>query len=65
MLKLVNEWFELTVKQIWLKCIERAVNKYNRLNRKAGVQAHVAKKLMEWYNEIYGEEIKLKQEDRQ
>lgn len=53
MIKLISEWLELWAKQNWLKHIDRAVDKYNRLDRKAKVQAHVVHKLVERYNEIY------------
>lgn len=53
MIDLIREWFELWAKQNWLKHIDRAMDKYNRLYRKARVQAHVVHKLVERYNEIY------------
>lgn len=59
MIELIREWFELGAKQAWLKQIDRAANKYNRLKRKTEVQAHIVHKLVERYNEIYDDKIKL------
>lgn len=53
MIELIKEWFELTVKQNWLKHIDRAVDKYNKLKRKTDIQNHVVHKLVERYNELY------------
>ena len=66
MIDLIREWFELAAKQNWLKRIDRAVDKYNRLNQKARVQAHFLHKLVERYNETYpSDEIKLNQKEGQ
>ncbi|MDE7243750.1 MAG: hypothetical protein K2O18_07220 [Oscillospiraceae bacterium] len=64
MTELIREWFEYKAKKNWLKCIGKAADKYNRLNQRARVQAHVHK-LMERYNEIYGEEIGLTPKEKQ
>lgn len=53
MIELIKEWFELTVKQNWLKHIDRAIDKYNKLKRKTDIQNHVVHKLVERYNELY------------
>lgn len=64
MVELIKEWFELAAKRNWLKHIDREVDKYNKLNQKARVQAHVVHKLVERYNEIYpSDEIKLNQKE--
>ncbi len=60
MIELIRECFELSAKRTWLKHIDKAIDKYNRLNTKARVQANVAHKLVQRYNEIYGEEIRVK-----
>lgn len=53
MIELIKEWLELTVKQNWMKTIDREVDKYNKLKRKMDVQNHVVHKLVEKYNELY------------
>ena len=53
MIDLIREWFELWAKQNWLKHIDRATDKYNKLKRKTEVQANVVHKLVERYNELY------------
>lgn len=61
MIDLIREWFELWAKQNWLRHIDRASDKYNRLNRKAKVQAYVVHKLVERYNELYpGDKIEVR-----
>ena len=65
MIKLIREFFELWAKQNWLKHIDRAVDKYNRLDRDAKVQAHVVHKLVERYNEIYpGDKIEERRKEQ-
>jgi len=59
MFELIKECFELFVKQNWLKHIDRAVDEYNKLTRKAKVQAHIVHELMARYNELYPDD-KLK-----
>ena len=56
MIELIREWFELGAKQAWLKQIDRAANKYNRLKRKTEVQAHIVHKLVDRYNSEEGDE---------
>lgn len=51
--ELIKKWFELIVKQNWLKTIDREVDKYNKLKRKMDIQNHVVHKLVERYNELY------------
>lgn len=53
MIKILSELFELSVKKNWLKHINRAVDKYNKLNQKANVQSYVVRKLVDRYNELY------------
>ena len=53
MIDLIREWLELWAKQNWLKHINRAADKYNRLNQKARVQAYIVHALVERYNELY------------
>lgn len=61
MIDLIGEWFELLARQNWLRCINRAADKYNRLNQKANTQAYVVHKLVERYNELYpGDKIAVR-----
>lgn len=53
MIKILSKLFELSVKKNWLNHINRAVDKYNKLNQKANVQAYVVRKLLDRYNELY------------
>lgn len=53
MRKLIKETFELFVKKIWLKKIDKEVDKYNRIKIEANRQAHVVHSLVNRYNEIY------------
>lgn len=53
MIKILSESLELSVKKNWLKHINRAVDKYNKLNQKANVQSYVVRKLLDRYNELY------------
>ncbi len=57
MIDLIREWLELWAKQYWLKHIDKAINRYNKLNTKTKAQAYVVHMLVQRYNEIYGEEI--------
>lgn len=66
MIDLIREWLELLVKQNWLRHINRAADKYNRLNQKANTQAYVVHKLVERYNELYpGDKIAVRKGVRQ
>ncbi len=60
MIELISEWAEVSAKRYWLKHIDKAINRYNRLNTKANAQAHVVHALVRRYNEIFGEEIMVK-----
>lgn len=57
MTKFIKEWFELKIKLRWLKQVNRAVDKYNRLNEKARIQGFIAKEMMRHYNEIYADNV--------
>lgn len=60
MIDLIREWLELWAKQNWLKQINRATDKYNRLNQKAKMQAYIVRALVERYNELYpNDKIKM------
>lgn len=53
MIKILSELIELSVKKNWLKHINKAVDKYNKLNQEANVQSYVVRKLVDRYNELY------------
>lgn len=60
MIELIREWFELTAKKNWLKTIDRAVNKYNRLRQEATAQSYIVRKLLDKYNDLYpSDKIKI------
>lgn len=53
MIDLIRERFELWVRHNWIKHINREVDKCNRMTRKTRAQAHIVRKMVERYNEIY------------
>lgn len=55
--KLLKESFELWVKKRWLKEINRAIDKYHKVQAKANREYYVMSKLIERYNEIYNENL--------
>lgn len=55
MVRLLKELFELWIRSCWLRKIEKAINKNNRLNARARRQRYIVEKLMKEYNKIYGE----------
>ncbi|MDE7245543.1 MAG: hypothetical protein K2O18_16440 [Oscillospiraceae bacterium] len=64
MIELIKEWFEFVAKQNWLNHINRAADRYYRLDRKAQIQAYVVHKLVARYNELYpSDKIKMWQKE--
>ena len=53
MIGLIREWLKLMVKRNWLKHIDRAIDKHNRLDRETKAQAYVVHELLKRYNELY------------
>ena len=53
MIGLIREWLEFWVKRNWLKHIDRAIDKHNRLDRETKAQAYVVHELLKRYNELY------------
>lgn len=53
MIGLIREWLEFWVKRNWLKHIDRAIDKHNRLDRETKAQAYVVHELVKRYNELY------------
>lgn len=53
MICLIREWLEFWVKRNWLKHIDRAIDKHNRLDRETKAQAYVVHELLKRYNELY------------
>lgn len=56
--ELVKEWFEYIARMGWLKHIDREINKFYRLYRKADAQRYCVDALVEKYKEIYGEDLR-------
>ena len=52
MIGLIREWLEFWVKRNWLKHIDRAIDKHNRLDRETKAQAYVVHELLKRYNEL-------------
>ena len=53
MIGLIREWLEFWVKRNWLKHIDRAIDKHNRLDRETKAQAYVVHELLKRYTELY------------
>ena len=53
MIVVFREWLEFWVKRNWLKHIDRAIDKHNRLDRETKAQAYVVHELLKRYNELY------------
>ena len=53
MIGLIREWLEFWVKRNWLKHIDRAIDKHNRLDRETKAQAYVVHELLKRYNELH------------
>lgn len=53
MIGLIREWLEFWAKRNWLKHIDRAIDKHNRLDRETKAQAYVVHELLKRYNELY------------
>lgn len=58
MLRLLKEFFQLSVKYNWLKNIDRECNKYNRLKQKTEMQRYIVNRMIKRYCEIYGEDLR-------
>lgn len=56
-LKLLNESLELTLRNMWLKAIQKEIDKCNKLYDKADRQKYVAKKMMDRYNDLYPDDM--------
>ena len=58
MSELLKRSFEIWCKKRWLKTIDRACDKYEKIRKKANRQAYVVNALVRRYNEIYDESLK-------
>lgn len=58
MFELIKYRFDLFIKHRWLKTIDKACNKYNKLSAKARHQAAIINALIKRYNELYGENLR-------
>ena len=59
MKELLRQYFELERKKIYLKAIDKEIDRYNHLYRKAKNQYHIVSTIVNRYNEIYGEDLTL------
>ena len=59
MKELLKQSFELWCKKIWLKAIDKQINKYDHLRQKMERQYYVLSAMINRYNEIYGDDLTL------
>lgn len=57
MCDLLKRTLELSVKKLWLREIDRAIDRYQKAQTKANREHYVMKKLICRYNEIYNENL--------
>ena len=64
MAELLKQSFELFVKKIWLKTIDKECDKYNKIKSKLLRQQYVINSLLAEYKKIYREDLRtLKERD--
>ena len=59
MKELLKQSFELWCKKRWLKAIDKEIDRYINLYQKANRQHYVLSKMINRFNEIYGEDLTL------
>ena len=59
MQELLRQYFELERKKIWLKAIDKEIDRYNNLHNKTKRQYYVLSTMVNRYNEIYGDNLTL------
>ena len=59
MKELLKQYFKLLCKERWLKAIDKQINKYDHLRQKMDRQYYVLSEMINRYNEIYGDDLKL------
>lgn len=57
MADLLRRSFEVFVKKLWLREIDRAIDRYKATQAKANREAYVMKALINRYNELYNENL--------
>lgn len=57
MVDLLRRSFEIFVKKCWLREIDRAIDRYQKTQKKANREFHVMKALIERYNKLYNENL--------
>ena len=62
MAELLKQSFELFVKKRWLKTIDKACDKYNKIKSKSSRQQYVVNSLLAEYKKIYGEDLRTPKE---
>ena len=59
MKELLRQYFELERKKIWLKAIDKEIDRYKHLYHKTNNQHHILSTMVNRYNEIYGDNLEL------
>ena len=59
MKELLRQYFELERKKIWLKAIDKEIDRYKHLYHKTNNQHHILSTMVNRYNEIYGDDLTL------
>lgn len=59
MKELLKQSFELWCKKRWLKAIDKEINRYNHLYQNTQRQHYVFSKMINRFNEIYGEDLTI------
>ena len=62
MAELLKQSFELFVKKMWLKTIDKECDKYNKIKSKLFRQQYVINSLLAEYKKIYGEDLHASKE---
>lgn len=60
---LLKQSFELSVKDRWLKTIDKEYDKYNKIKSKLFRQQYVVNSLLAEYKKKYGEDLRTPQND--
>ena len=60
--ELLRRSFELFVKNIWLKTIDKECDKYNKIKNKLSRQQYVVNSLLAEYKKKYGEDLRTSKE---
>lgn len=61
MLEYIRRTYTVWCQNLWLRRIDKEVNRCNRLNQKLKRRKHAVKKLAEGYHETFGENLVIKE----